>query len=65
MTALMRHFRTVLSDESAARSVSQEAREIVRRAEVTVERYRTESASIQDKPAPKQIGFQPTKAGQR
>jgi len=49
MTALMRHFRTVLSDESAARSVSQEAREIVRRAEVTVERHKTENASRQDR----------------
>jgi hypothetical protein len=56
MTALMRHFRAVLSDESAARSVSQEAREIVRRAEVTVERYKTDNAARQERslPIPKQ-----------
>lgn len=60
MTAIMRHFRTVLADEGAARSVSQEAREIVRRAEVTVERYKSENASRQVTPVIER-GSQPRK----
>ncbi len=50
MTAIMRHFRTVLANEQAMRAASQDAREVIRRVEAEIhskkqEAIRTESGA--------------------